>query len=85
MQYKTKTLTHNHLKIVVLNYNLVLQFGSQNRQYNFIYAVAKPPLTTNGNHRVLVSEEEIKRAMKLIAVTDRWMIEGGTGVDEISS
>jgi hypothetical protein len=44
-----------------------------------------PPLTTNGNHRVLVSEEEIKRAMKLIAVTDRWMIEGGTGVDEMSS
>jgi len=34
---------------------------------------------------VLISEEEIKRAMKLIAVTDRWMIEGGTGVDEMSS
>jgi len=29
---------------------------------------------------VLISEEEIKRAMKLIAVTDRWMIEGAAGV-----
>jgi len=29
---------------------------------------------------VLFSEEEIKRAMKLIAVTDRWMIEGAAGV-----
>ena len=29
---------------------------------------------------MLVSEEEIKRAMKLIAVTDRGMIEGAAGV-----
>jgi len=29
---------------------------------------------------VLVSEEESNRAMKLIAVTDRWMIEGAEGV-----
>lgn len=29
---------------------------------------------------MLISEEEIKRAMKLIAVTDRWMIEGAAGV-----
>ncbi|AIU71068.1 hypothetical protein AT03_00745 [Hafnia alvei FB1] len=29
---------------------------------------------------MLVSEEEIKRAMKLIAVTDREMIEGAAGV-----
>lgn len=29
---------------------------------------------------MLVSEEEIKRTMKLIAVTDRWMIEGAAGV-----
>ena len=28
----------------------------------------------------MVSEEEIKRAMKLIAVTDRWIIEGAAGV-----
>ena len=32
------------------------------------------------NRKVLVSEDELKQAMKLIAVTDRWMIEGAAGV-----
>jgi threonine dehydratase len=32
------------------------------------------------DRKVLVSEEEIKQAMKLIAITDRWMIEGAAGV-----
>lgn len=32
------------------------------------------------DRKVLVSEEELKQAMKLIAITDRWMIEGAAGV-----
>ncbi|WP_038897843.1 pyridoxal-phosphate dependent enzyme, partial [Yersinia pestis] len=32
------------------------------------------------DQKVLVSEQEIKEAMGLIARTDRWMIEGAAGV-----
>jgi threonine dehydratase len=32
------------------------------------------------DHTVTVSEEEIARAMRLVAETDRWMIEGAAGV-----
>jgi threonine dehydratase len=32
------------------------------------------------DHTVTVSEEEIARAMRVVAETDRWMIEGAAGV-----